>query len=235
MHKFIEEIKKFESKPFVIKNFLNHDEIRSFQDLYKELPVEINNKRQKIVKKKWSIKFRKELQKKYLDKLGEVIGSYKMDNPVNKDGDESLGLFQESYSPVTLHVDTGFDFKKIIYKQTLLPLSEVGETIIFKNRFYGCSTTFSIDPKELAAKGYNKRSSEHLNLYGKRDFDKNIYNDYLTHENIENLRGLEVELIFKWKLGDLLVFDRSNLHCSSKNINKKKIGFTSSTKKNEIN
>ena len=131
--------------------------------------------------------------------------------------------------PVSLHVDTGFDFKKIIYKQTLLPLSDNGETIIFKNRFYGCSTTFSIDPKELSAKGYNKRSSEHLKLYGNNDFDKDIHKKYLIHEDINNLKGLQVELIFKWKLGDLLIFDRTNLHCSSSNINKKKLGFTSST------
>ena len=133
--------------------------------------------------------------------------------------------------PVTLHVDTGFDFEKIIYKQTLLALSEVGETVIFKNRFYGCSTTFSIDPKELIAKGYNKRSSEHLNLYGKNDFDLEIHRNYLSHEDINNLKGLEVELIFKWNEGDLLLFDRSQLHCSSNNINQKKLGFTSSTKK----
>ena len=38
-----------------------------------------------------------------------------MDNPENKEGLKSLGLFQESYRPVTLHVDTGFDFEKIIY------------------------------------------------------------------------------------------------------------------------
>tara|TARA_E500000178_G_scaffold158108_1_gene157864 strand:+ start:4800 stop:5498 length:699 start_codon:yes stop_codon:yes gene_type:complete len=231
LHKFIQEIKKFESKPFVVKNFLNNNDIQSFKNLYEELPIEINNKRQKIIKKKWSINFYKELQSKYTKKLEEVIGRYEMDNPVTKDGLESLGLFQESYSPVTLHVDTGFDFQKKIFKQTLLPLSETGETIIFKNRFYGCSTTFSIDPKELSARGYNKRSSEHLNLYGGKNFDINIYNDYLTHENIENLKGLEVELIFEWKLGDLLIFDRSNLHCSSKNIDNKKIGFTTSTKK----
>ena len=99
-----------------------------------------------------------------------------MDNPETKEGSKSLGLFQESYMPVTLHVDTGFDFEKTIYKQTLLPLTNIGETIIFKNRFYGCSTTFSIDPKELAAKGYNKRSSEHLKLFGNRDFDRETYN-----------------------------------------------------------
>lgn len=154
-----------------------------------------------------------------------------MDNPDTREGKKSLGLFQESYMPVTLHVDTGFDFEKIIFKQTLLPLSDIGETIIFKNRFYGCSTTFSIDPKELAAKGYNKRSSEHLKLYGNNNFDRDIHTKYLSHEDENNLKGLEVEMVFKWKLGDLLVFDRTNLHCSSKNINHKKLGFTSSTKK----
>ncbi len=231
MHKFIDKIKKFENKPFVVSDFLNKNEINSFQKLYEELPIEINNKRQKIVKKKWSIQFGKELQNNYIKKLREVINDFEMDNPDAKDGSKSLGLFQESYLPVTLHVDTGFDFEKIIYKQTLLPLSDEGETIIFKNRFYGCSTTFSIDAKELAAKGYNKRSSEHLNLYGNIDFDKDIHKKYLSHENIKNLKGLEVEMIFKWKLGDLLVFDRSNLHCSSHNINYKKLGFTSSTKK----
>ena len=230
MHQFIEKIKKFESRPLIINNFLDKKEIESFQKLYESLPLEIDNKRQKIVKKKWCIKFNKELQHKYTSKLKEIIGDYEMDNPDTKNGSQSLGLFQESYMPVTLHVDTGFDFEKIIYKQTLLALSEVGETVIFKNRFYGCSTTFSIDPKELAAKGYNKRSSEHLNLYGKHDFDLEIHRNYLSHEDINNLKGLEVELIFKWNVGDLLIFDRSQLHCSSNNINQKKLGFTSSTK-----
>lgn len=231
MHKFIEKIKKFETKPFIVNNFFNKEEIELLQKLYYELPIEIDNKRQKIIKKKWPIDFNKELQIKYTQKLKEVIGDYEMDNPDTREGKKSLGLFQESYMPVTLHVDTGFDFEKIIFKQTLLPLSDIGETIIFKNRFYGCSTTFSIDPKELAAKGYNKRSSEHLKLYGNNNFDRDIHTKYLSHEDENNLKGLEVEMVFKWKLGDLLVFDRTNLHCSSKNINHKKLGFTSSTKK----
>ena len=231
MHKFIEKIKKFETKPFIVNNFLNKEEIKLLQKLYYELPIEIDNKRQKIIKKKWPTDFNKELQIKYTQKLKEVIGDYEMDNPDTREGKKSLGLFQESYMPVTLHVDTGFDFEKIIFKQTLLPLSDIGETIIFKNRFYGCSTTFSIDPKELAAKGYNKRSSEHLKLYGNNNFDRDIHTKYLSHEDENNLKGLEVEMVFKWKLGDLLVFDRTNLHCSSKNINHKKLGFTSSTKK----
>ena len=51
MHKFLNEIKSFEKKPYVIENFINHGEVKEFQKLYEELPVEINNKRQKIIKK----------------------------------------------------------------------------------------------------------------------------------------------------------------------------------------
>ena len=158
-----------------------------------------------------------------------------MDNPKTKDGFESLGLFQESFMPVSLHVDTGFDFNKIIYKQLLIPLTNEGETVIFKNRFYGCSTTFSIDPAELAAKGYNKRSSEHLKLYENKPFDKKIHKEFLKHENIDNLKGLDVEKIYKWKLGDILVFDRTNLHCSSSNLIKKRLDSQLQLKKYEIN
>ena len=229
MHTKIDEIKKNESKPIIVKNFLDKAEILKFQKLYSDLPVEVDNKRQKIVKKKWSINFEKELQINYKNKLKSIIGDYQMDNPNSKDNLESLGLFQESFLPVSLHVDTGFDFNKIIFKQTLVPLSEEGETIIFKNRFYGCSTTFSINPTELAAKGYNKRSSEHINLYNGETFDKKIHDKYLKHEEIGNLKGLKVELIYKWKLGDILIFDRTNLHCSSSNLKNRKLGFTSST------
>ena len=46
MHKFLEKIKNLEQKPFVIKNFISLDEVKLFQKLYNELPVEINNRRQ---------------------------------------------------------------------------------------------------------------------------------------------------------------------------------------------
>ena len=96
MHKFIQKIKKFESKPVIVNNFFNKEDTELFQKLYNELPIEINNKRQKIIKKKWSDDFYKELQIKYKKKLKEVIGEYEMDNPYTKEGTKSLGLFQEN-------------------------------------------------------------------------------------------------------------------------------------------
>ena len=82
---------------------------------------------------------------------------------------------------------------------------------------------------ELKANGFNKRSSEHIQMYGKKKFDKEFHKKYLKHENINNLKGLEVEMIYKWKLGEILIFDRTNLHCSSSNIKNKKLGLTTST------
>ena len=231
MHREISKIKRYEGKAFIIKNFLTKDEVKKIQELYKDLPIEIDNKRQKILKKKWPISILKKMQKLFIKKLKKKIGIFKIDNPKTKDGHESFGLFQESYKPVGLHVDTGFNFKKIIFKQFLLPLSSNGGTVVFKNRFYGCSTTFSIDPKELRAKGFNKRSSQHLKIFKGKNFDKKKHRKYLKHENIKNLKGLEIEIVYKWKLGDILVFDRTQLHCSTSSLKNKKIGFTGLTSK----
>ena len=100
MHKFIEKIKQFEQKPFAKENFFNTEEIDKLIRLYFSLPIEIDNKRQKIIKKKWTIDFSLELQNIYKNKLNTLIGSFEMDNPVNKDGQESLGLFQESFTRI---------------------------------------------------------------------------------------------------------------------------------------
>jgi len=48
---------------------------------------------------------------------------------------------------------------------------------------------------------------------------------------LDNLKGMKVEFVYKWNLGDLLIFDRTSLHCSSSNIQNKKIGLTTFTKK----
>ena len=54
---------------------------------------------------------------------------------------------------------------------------------------------------------------------------------YINHEKLENLSGLELELIYEWEIGSMLIFDRTNLHCSSSIIEGKKIGLTTFTKK----
>ena len=238
MHNELEKIKNLESHPKVIKNFISSGEIKQFLKLYEELPVAVNNLKQKVVKKRWVEGYGKELEILFKSKLESIIGNFKMDNLITEDEKECFGLFQESHKPLKLHVDGGFNLKDIIYKQTLIPLSEYGETVIFKNRYYGVSTSFTKDQEELNEhnpenykKGKNARSNEHLKMFLGKQFDKIDHEKYLVHEDIENLKGLEVELVYKWNLGDLLIFDRTHLHCSSSNIKNKKIGLTTFTKK----
>ena len=235
MRKEIEKIKKLESPPKVIKNLYSKEEIKEFLKLYKELPTTVHNKKQNVIKKRWLQGYNGKLEKLFVDRLKKEIGDFKMDNLQDEKGQDIYGLIQESYAPIGLHVDGGFELNNQIYKQSLIPLTPVGRTVIFKNRFYEESTSFTQDPEELKKKkltyGQNKRSSEHLKLYGDNPFDKNMHEKYLKHENIDNLKGLEVELIYEWEVGSMLIFDRTHLHCSSSVIEGKKIGIATFTKK----
>ena len=235
MHKNINEIKKLESPPQVIKNLFDKNEIEKFFNLYKELPITVHNKKQNVIKKRWLKNYSEELENLFYNKVKNQIGDFRMDNLKDEKNDDILGLFQESYNPIGLHVDAGFNLDEIIFKQTLIPLTSKGSTVIFKNKFYGNSTNFTTDENELKIKdlkyGQNIRSSEHLEMYDKKPFDIVAHKQYLNHEKIENLAGLEIDLVYEWELGSMLIFDRTRLHCSSSVIEGKKIGLTTFTKK----
>ena len=235
MHKKIEEIKKLERLPRVIKNLYSKEEIEEFLNLYEALPTTTYNKKQNVIKKRWLQGYNDKLEKLFYKRLKNEIGDFKMDNLQADDGKDVCGLFQKSYAPIGLHVDSGFNFESQIYRQSLIPLTPIGSTVVFKNRFYGNSTSFTLDPVELEKKnlsyGQNKRSSAHLSMYDKKPFDRKLHEKYLIHEKIENLAGLEVEFVYEWELGSMLIFDRTHLHCSSSKIEGAKIGLTTFTKK----
>ena len=226
----LEKIKNLESVPKIVRIF-GEKEIEMIMKLYEGLPETTFNKKQNIRKKAWLQNYNKELDQIYYDKLKNVLGDFKMDTLKSESGEDYYGLFHESFSPLPLHVDTGFDANAIIYKQVITPLSPVGDTIFFKKRWYDKSSTFTIDENELKfipKPGQNQRSCGHL---GDGDFDKNIHQKYLTHIDINNLKGLEVEMIYHWKVGESLVVDRTHIHCASSRINIKKLGLTTFTKK----
>lgn len=235
MNSKIEKIKSLESPPKVIKGMFSKEEINEFLKLYNDLPTTVHNKKQNVIKKRWLQGYNKKLEKIFHERLEKEIGFFKLDNLKDENHNDILGLIQESYAPIGLHVDGGFDLNNQIYKQTLIPLSSVGSTVIFKNRYYEGSTSFTQDPEELKKKnltyGQNKRSDVHLKIFGEKPFDKEIHKNYLLHENIDNLKGLEVEMIYKWEVGSMLIFDRSHLHCSSSVIDGKKLGIATFTKK----
>ena len=176
MHKNLDQIKKLESSPKIIKNLFDKDELEKFLSLYKDLPTTVHNKRQNVIKKRWLKNYSEELELLFFKKVKNEIGEFKMDNLKDENNEDILGLFQESYNPIGLHVDAGFNLDEIIFKQTLIPLTSKGSTVIFKNKFYGNSTNFTIDKNELKVKdlkyGQNFRSSEHLKMYKAKPFNQ---------------------------------------------------------------
>ena len=228
MKRKIQDIKKLEGNPKIVKIFSNQ-EIKDILNLYNSLPVTTYNKKQNVIKKRWLQNYNKNLDKIYISKLKNFLGEFQMDNLKSSEGKDFFGLFHESFSPLKLHVDSGFSENDVIYKQVVTPLTPIGETVIFKNRWYGKSTSFTIDKDELNFKptiGQNERSSEHI---GKEEFDKEMHKKLLSHIDINNLRGLKIECVYKWKIGESLIMDRTHIHCSSSNIVNKKIGLTTFT------
>ena len=57
-----QKIKKNEGRPLIIKRILTKIQIKKILNIYNNLPVEINNKRQKIKKKKWISSYEPNLQ-----------------------------------------------------------------------------------------------------------------------------------------------------------------------------
>ena len=229
-HKYLDKIKSLEGPPKKI-NIFSEKEIKMIKELYDLMPERTFNKQQKVRKKVWEKNRNQELDKIYFNKLKEILGDFKMDNLKSETGDDYYGLFHESFRPLPIHVDSGFNEEDIIYKQVVTPLTPIGDTIFFKKRWHGRSTSFTIDPEELKFKpkaDQNDRSNQHL---GDKEFDKETHKKYLTHIDINNLKGMEIELIYEWKVGDSLIVDRSHVHCASTRINHKKLGLTTFTKK----
>jgi len=229
-HTHLDKIKSLEGPPKKV-NIFSEKEIKMIQQLYMDLPERTYNKQQKVRKKVWEQNYNKELDKIYFSKLREVLGDFKMDNLKSESGEDYYGLFHESFGPLPIHVDSGFNPEDIIYKQVVTPLAPIGDTVFFKKRWYGRSTTFTIDPKELKFKpkpDQNDRSNQHL---GEKEFDKETHKKYLSHLDINNLKGMEIEYIYEWKVGESLIIDRSHIHCASTRIKDKKLGLTTFTKK----
>ena len=229
-HKHLDKIKSLEGPPKKV-NIFSEKEIKMIKELYDLLPERTFNKQQKVRKKVWEQNCNKELDKIYFNKLKEILGDFKMDNLKSETGDDYYGLFHESFKPLPIHVDSGFNEEDIIYKQVVTPLTPIGDTIFFKKRWHGRSTSFTIDPEELKFKpkaDQNDRSNQHL---GDKEFDKETHKKYLTHIDINNLKGMEIEFIYEWKIGESLIVDRSHIHCASSRINHKKLGLTTFTKK----
>ena len=138
------------------------------------------------------------------------------------------GNYFKTTTPFVIHTDTPHEKDIVPFKNILIPLTIGGGncyTIFLKQRHYGVGAHFlkSKQYKEFTP-DKNIKITDYTDLehYTNKKFDKNIYNEYLSHMPYDNLDGLSLETIIEWQIGDIMVFDSTQLHCSNNFIDQTK-------------
>jgi hypothetical protein len=174
----------------------------------------------------------KRIQDKFFDKLKMIIPELE---------NETLweGNFLITSTPYNLHIDTGNpntlkDSGMIPGKQFIIPLwichsnKETDEplcgTAIFKNRFLMYGTNFAKgNPQYETNVFYTISDYRELPCYhadgtpwnidwNKQTIRDEDYQKYFTHFNKKWLEGFELESVYNWKRGGIIVFDRCQAH-----------------------
>jgi len=134
------------------------------------------------------------------------------------------GNFFETPNPFQIHTDTGKadelkDLKP--YLNIVIPLVEQEDfnTVIFDQSWNGDASHFMVgsvynywpDPV------YNLRKTDYSGVENlcNLPFDEDDYLNYLTHLPYETVQGLSIKEVVPWKVGQVLMFDSTLLHCSS--------------------
>lgn len=110
-----------------------------------------------------------------------------------------------------IHADTSDGNQETLDKNVIIPLdfNEDSHTVIFKNKWLHSDVKF-----------YNSENTKNGDITLATEFDcnksidKDIYNKHLKHIDYNKTKGLTIEHIYKWELGDVFSFDRQHLHCA---------------------
>lgn len=185
----------------------------------------------------------KRIQDKFFSKLKEVIPELTNDTLWE-------GNFLITATPYNLHIDTGNpntlkDSNSIPGKQFIIPLwvchtnkeeeHPMCGTAIFKNRFLMYGTNFAKNsPQYETNVFYTISDYQGMPCYhrdgtvwdvdwNKRTIDDETYKKYFSHYKREWLDGFELEAVYNWRRGGIIVFDRCQAHSG---INFQKNGVT---------
>ena len=120
------------------------------------------------------------------------------------------------------------DFKEKIQNISNKTFSYKGNEFLVNERFKEYIDRLS------KTKRYNIRTDKHIT--NNKDFDKNDYEKYMTHQPYEDCKSLEIDKVISWEIGSLITWDRSRIHCSDNFLKNNVISktcmsfFTSKTK-----
>ena len=149
-------------------------------------------------------------------KLKKLIGDYKLIG----------GKFNLLLGPYRLHTDSGKHKESKIYKQIIIPLywdfNLPVYTMLYDQRWSGCQARFQRGVSQDSDQKFE--TPTHMTVVDYEDsdihnltnlpFDKEDYDNFLTHINYESLWGFSIELAAKWERRCLIAYDRSVIHSS---------------------
>ena len=84
---------------------------------------------------------------------------------------------------------------------------------LYKDETFYLSNELLTTIKEISKNDrYNSNSNKHIK--NNKTINLSFYKKYLTHHDIKDFNSLTPELAYEWKVGEALIWDRSQLHCS---------------------
>ena len=121
----------------------------------------------------------------------------------------------------------------LFYKHIKNINNEIAE---FEGSTFNINDNFKDYIKRLTQiKRYNLRTNKHI--VNEIDFDKELYNKYLSHQPYEDCKSLEIDKVVETRIGSLIYWDRVRIHSSDnfmKNNVKSKTLLAFFTSKNRI-
>ena len=194
-----------------IVNFFTKEECNWFKWYHSVLPETRDNGQRLLTMTHYSQPFFANKLKQLQERLPET----EQITPVNINFDYSAG---------GIHSDGYIDEVESIANSYLIPISvdniDTYYTIIFNETSHKAITFNSA--LGLGNKGITTYKQVTREEYGLGDelFDRQVYEKYLTHLDYDALRGLTVNYIHEWKLGDAMIWPRENFHVSANFKNK---------------
>ena len=118
--------------------------------------------------------------------------------------------------PHIIHNDDYHEKVYDIFKTVVIPLeiSKPTNFVVFDQYYLDGPVKCFRGYKSVPETYYNKILTDYSDIVGYTDnpFNKQIYNEYLTHVPYDALHGLTVESIVRWQPGDAITFDMGKLH-----------------------
>lgn len=201
----------------VYSNIFTKDEIQLLLDFFEqddEYLSDYNEEYREILKNRHN--YERTKSPAWTDSWPQYIIKEKLDSILEPYEVETI-FINRTKTHFGIHADTG-TYHPLIYKNVLIPLEYKGPsyTIFFKNFLNRTQARLDKNTKFVTSIDENiitdYREIGNYNELAK--FDTVAYSKYFKHTSIEDLEGLTFDYAYEWNIGDLVTWDRNQLHCA---------------------